>query len=242
MRIESFYQKVLEIRLNARKNNSFVLMFHIVDNAFEKYNEEHISISLNSFKAFVDFLSNKDVLFDRIDNIEKNLINNGRFVYFTFDDIWECSNRNAIVYLEKKGIPYTVFLSENFIGKKNYISFDELLSLSRSELCTLGYHSKSHTFFKKMNDQTEKNELDKTSLEILTQTKIEIFAYPFGSVFACGKNRIKKAKLGNYLFAFSTLSSGINKKTFNEMKFFLPRINVNENNYNNVLKRIIKYV
>ena len=106
-----------------------------------------------------------------------------------------------------------------------------------SGLCTVGSHSLTHSILRKMSQDSVEKEFVNSRVELsrIFNTNVDILAYPFGSVYACSKDNIKAAQNTEYQLAFSTLNCHL---TENNMlnRFFIPRKNVNENNYKEILR------
>ena len=64
----------------------------------------------------------------------------------------------------------------------------------------------------------------------------KIFAFPYGSIYACTKESILFVQKSGYDMSFSTIAARCNRKWFEKNKWFLPRINVNEKNFIKVIR------
>ena len=73
--------------------------------------------------------------------------------------------------------------------------------------------------------------MDKQPLEEKKKKKIEYFAYPYGSYYAVARKDIKLINSETYKMAFSTIKISVNTKVLHDFRGFIPRININEKNY-----------
>lgn len=208
-----------------------VLMFHQVDNNKENWIDYNVSITCDSFKKLIKNLVENGNKFGSIDElgVKHNKI------YITFDDGFLDTYTNAYPVLKKYNIPFCIFITTNYINKDNYISSDILKILASEPLCTIGSHTLSHPLLRFKSNKDSYNEIYKSKciLEKYIEKKIKYFAYPYGSIYACSKKDIKNVYKIGYEMAFSTLNSHLSDRVI-KYKFFIPRININEENYMNI--------
>lgn len=227
MKIQSIYQKIIE-RIN-RNGNLNAYMFHRVGNdAIDGY--ANISISIKHFEEFVE----RKLEFGTVGNLimwMEDIKGNDHKSYFTFDDMFSDAYENAIPILRKRGLPYTVFISTGLLDTNGYISSAQLQELSKDPLCTIGAHSQSHLIMRALPKEEIVNETDKHCIENLIGHKIELFAYPYGSYYACNKKVREIVSRAGYRYAFSTVDASLDSKYAKSNLFFLPRININDRNF-----------
>jgi peptidoglycan/xylan/chitin deacetylase (PgdA/CDA1 family) len=128
-------------------------------------------------------------------------------------------------------IPFTLFITPSFLNMDGYMSIEQVIEVSKSHLCTIGYHTHSHPLLRKMDYSEAYYEIvtSKKKFENETNIKIKIFAYPYGSYLAVKKSNIKMVCMSNYDYGFSTIKGRITRsKLKGNKKFFLPRTNVDE--------------
>ena len=233
----SLYQKIIENNPSYKNADyGWVLMFHeVVNNIYG--HESNITISKDHFIDLIDNLK-EEFTFQPLDGILRN--KNGHQIFITFDDVYESMYLNVFNWLEKQKIPFTCFISPGLIGKKGYISNNQLISLSKSKYCTLAFHGKNHLIMRGLNKDAIKDEIVDISPIIQNNYDNNIFAYPYGSIYAIPKEAINICEK-YYSLAFGTISLPLNAKYINNNKSYLPRINVNNTNYNKVIRRIKDY-
>ena len=146
-----------------------------------------------------------------------------RFVVVTFDDIPDNVFTNAYPFLKENNIPFTVFITVNFIGKSDYITDEHLQVLNREPICTIGAHTMNHPLLRQVKNSDWEIKQSKIELEHILKKQIKLFAYPYGR-FSAVSNKVKRqVKHAGYELAFCTVCSPLTKFSANDL-FFLPRI------------------
>ena len=164
-------------------------------------------------------------------NIEKN------YLLLTIDDAFESFYLNAWPILEKKKIPFIIFVSTREIGKHGYMTWEQIKEVATSELVSIGNHSHSHEYLIDWENSEIESDL-KTSIKIFKKEigySPKIFSYPFGEYSISLKKIVSEL---NFEFAFGQHSGVIDlTKDFLE----LPRFPINEK-YGNLkrFKSILK--
>lgn len=229
----SFLQKIIEFFCGLNKNGASVLMFHDVGNDVEAWRDRSTSITADSFEKLIGSLVEKKAAFEPVGALKK-ASKRGAYV-ITFDDMFLSAYENAIPVLEKNSIPYCVFISDKFIGAQGYIDEEKLKKLSESPLCTVGFHSVSHAMFRDLSEQDISNELNSEKTDNITGQRAEYFAFPYGSLYACGFKKAKPAGI-RYKYSFSTVSARCTDFWLKNYPYYLPRINICEDNYRSAIK------
>lgn len=224
----SCFQKIKEFYFSLHYSKGAILMFHQVDNNKDNWNNPNVSITLNSFNSLIRKLISNKIEFGDINNFYENYSR----VFITFDDGYLDIYENAYPVLKSYNIPFCIFITTGYLGKKNYLTPEKLKKLSSDTLCTVGSHTLTHPQLRFENIRNSFLEIStsKSILQSYISKEIKYFAYPYGSIYACSKKNIIDVKNSGYELAFSTLNSYLCDKTVGE-GFFIPRINVNEENY-----------
>lgn len=232
--IFSITQKTIELVFSLFPKKRFkTFLFHEIAPE-NRWKEPGLAITPESFRLFLEKCQSRGLKFCDVRNYTAIINSNRRgetnFCLITFDDAYDDVYEYALPILRENNIPFIVFVCTGLIDKEGFLSQKMLVKLSMDPLCTIGAHSLSHSFFRKMNNEQSKYEL-KHSKEILEQVikkKVDYFAYPYGSVYACKIFReSRNAKYSGYDAAFSTIC--LPGDIFHPL-FFLPRICVNEKN------------
>lgn len=200
-------------------------MFHSVGDSRHDFN-----ISVESFERFLVALKKDEV--SRLEEWEKK----DDFVCLTFDDVADSFYYNAYPLLKKYRIPFTIFVSCSLLDTKSYITTDMLQEIAECELSTIGSHGWSHSFYADLSKKNAIADLSssKRKLEDVTHRTIDLYAFPYGSVYACGLKNKKQAGVV-YKYGFGTIASPITKPSLLP-HYFLPRIKVGEDNLDKIIK------
>ncbi len=197
-----------------------VFMFHKIDDENGLY-----SITPEHFRSLIETLMKNKKIVD-IDTLvrEKDPDN----VTITFDDVYESVYRNAYPVLKEKGIPYYLFVCNEFLDRERYLSSEMIEEMLKESKAILGSHDMRHLPARMRDPETVRQEMSgsKEELEKKFKIKIDSFAFPYGSMYACSDENISDAsKISDYVFMTYPLS-------YHEtMGKVLPRININDQTY-----------
>ena len=152
-----------------------------------------------------------------------NLERHSKFCVVTFDDVPSNFYYNAYPYLKKNNIPFTLFITTNYLENKDYLSQDQIKQLDTDPLCTIGAHTLSHPMLRRCENPFAELLESKKKLEQILGHEIKYMAYPYGKHSSIS-NRIRRlASKAGYRYAFSTIDAPITDITL-RYKYFLPRI------------------
>ena len=148
---------------------------------------------------------------------------NKKKILITIDDGFKSFYNEAWPYLKENNIPFILFVSTEPVGKKGYMTWEEIKEIDQSKIGFIGHHSHTHEYLIDMSEKEFVNDIE-------TATKIfkeklgyipPIFSYPFGEYSLYMKNYISK----NFEIGFGQHSGIID---INKDKFELPRFPINE--------------
>ena len=201
-------------RINKRNQIGYVLMLHDISNDGGDY-----SITKDNFIKLID---NND--FCLIEELKQG--NKAKYV-LTFDDAFENVYYIARNVLSKLQIPYYIFICVEYIDKEGYLSNSQIKEMVKDGYCHLGSHLLHHKLARFMSEEELTKELieSKDYLEKTYNTKVDYLAFPYGSMYACSKSNIEKAKR-YYKYVFTTIPIPCNEEYINEYAY--PRININD--------------
>lgn len=197
-----------------------IYMLHWVGDEKQNEETEPFRLSVEQFRLFLKWIKKQNVIhlknWERADN----------FIAITIDDVPENFYINAFPLLKKEGIPFTIFVNVSLLDKEGFITREQLIEMAHCELCTVGSHGMSHGEFTMLNRQQAMSDLEESQkeLECMIGCKVELFAYPYGSYYACGYTH-KHLAATIYKYAFGTVACPITKPSLLK-NYFLPRINV----------------
>jgi len=201
-----------------------ILEYHTVsdtpDDDGKKYN-----VTLNEFREQLAYLkengyetiSMRDFVLAKKDKLtlpEKPIV-------LTFDDGYQNNYDNMLPILEEFSMKATVYVVTNDIGKKNYLTYEELFDMQKRGV-ELGSHTANHIPLTTLPLEKQESEikLSKLMLEWKGLNTIYTFSYPNG---AYDENLIKILEENEYLTAV-TGEAGIN--TFKTNPYLLHRVHI----------------
>ncbi len=196
---------------------------------YHRFNENKYpstNIKMDMFDKQMKIIKNQGYEFYDPDDFlnELNKVKKDKKILITIDDGFKSFYKEAWPYLKKNKIPFILFVSTEPVGKRGYMTWDEIKEINDSDIGYIGHHSHTHEY---LIDMTEKEFIN----DIETATEIfkdrlgyvpPIFSYPFGEYSLFMKNYISK----NFEIAFGQHSGIIDN---NKDKFELPRFPINEN-------------
>ncbi len=197
------------------------LMYHRFNE--NKYPSTNIQIEI--FKKQIEIIRKKNY---KIYNPKKFVkeFNNPKIdkkILITIDDAFSSFYENAWPYLKENKIPFILFVSTEPVGKRGYMTWEQIKEVEREDFAFIGNHSHSHEYMIDYDLKKFKGDIEK-SIEIFRK-KIGynpiFFSYPFGEYSLEQKNYISN----NFKFGFGQHSGVID---FNKNKFELPRFPINE--------------
>lgn len=225
----SSIQKILEFIYKFNNDGIKIYMFHRVYENELPIHEKDIAISKDRFECFINQIHENGIKIIPITDFQSHLASN--YACITFDDVYSDAIENAVPLLIENNIPFALFIATNLIGKDQFISLEQICKLRNCPLCTIGFHTNGHVIMRDKNEGLIYEELNCSDLEEFLKIEIKDFAFPYGSIFAVNKTARKLAKKMGYSHIFSTLSMPINDLVFKKFNNFLPRININDQNY-----------
>ena len=146
-----------------------------------------------------------------------------KFAVVTFDDVPISAYEIAFPLLKQYNIPFTFFITTDYIGKNGYLSESQILELDRCHLCTIGSHTISHPMLRNVNNSFEELVGSKSYLEKLLGHEVRYLAYPYGRPSSVSSKVIKSAKQAGYKCAFGTIDSLLSGCSARNI-YYLPRI------------------
>lgn len=103
-------------------------------------------------------------------------------IAITFDDGFKDNLTVALPLLEKYDLPMTLFVAAGFIGKKNYLTTQDIGKMASHPLITVGSHGFGHLHLSRLSADEARFELleSKKMLEEITNKEVDLLAYPYG--------------------------------------------------------------
>ncbi len=192
---------------------------------FEENKYPSTNIKIDAFKKHINIIKDNKLEFLNPNNFdyEFNKVSKEKKILLTIDDAFSSFYINAWPILKKNKIPFILFVSTETVGKKGYMSWDEIIDISKEDYVIIGNHSHSHEYLTKFKFNDFKKDIDQ-SIAIF-KNKINyspnFFSYPFGEYSL----EQKKYIMSKFDYAFGQHSGVID---LNKDKYELPRFPINE--------------
>ncbi|QQG44137.1 MAG: polysaccharide deacetylase family protein [Candidatus Roizmanbacteria bacterium] len=116
-------------------------------------------------------------------------------IILTFDDGYKDFYTDAFPLLKKYKIKSTIYIVNNFIGRKDFLNEDEIKELISSGLVEIGAHTTDHLYLKGLSKTMIRQQIleSKQRLEEDFNIKVKTFAYPYGAFNSDVIDAVKEA-------------------------------------------------
>ncbi|NEW05792.1 polysaccharide deacetylase family protein [Paenibacillus sp. SYP-B3998] len=143
-------------------------------------------------------------------------------ILITFDDGYADNYELAMPILKQYGFPATLFFSPGFVGKPDYLSWEQVKEMQQAGW-DIQPHGMTHPHLSKLSEEEQKKEiyLAKAQMEEQLGTKANVFCYPYGEF---NQQTLIILKNAGFRYAF-TIEQG--KTTSSQQPYHLKRIYVN---------------
>ena len=237
--IISFFIFILFFFVNSNSDENNIKYYSndegILSLMYHRFNESKYpstNIQMKIFKNHINIIRELNFNFYNPYNFKEkfNIPKKKKEILITIDDAFLSFYLEAWPYLKKNEIPFILFVSTEAVGKKGYMSWDQIREIESEDFVFIGHHSHTHGYLIDLpNDQfvLDIEQANKIFLNKLGYVP-NLFSYPFGEYSKFMRDYISQ----NFAFAFGQHSGVID---INKDKFELPRFPINEN-YGN-LKR-----
>jgi len=170
------------------ENNSYfefdkgiiTLMYH----RFDEHKYPSTNIQMDIFKEQINIIENLDINYLHPKNLKEEISkpNKVKKILLTIDDGFQSFYDNAWPVLKTKNIPFILFISTIYVGKKGYMNWEQIKEVEESGLGIIGNHSHTHEY---LVDQTNNQIINDINRAIeLFEKKLgyspKYFSYPFG--------------------------------------------------------------
>lgn len=141
----------------------------------------------------------------------------------TFDDVPESVYLNAYPILCEHQVPFVLYLSPKFIGKKGFLSVAQIQEMAKNPLCTIGAHTMNHVKLRLEANSYDDIYQSKVAIEAIVDKSVVHLAYPYGRADSISCKVRKEAKRAGFITATCTIPTKVSK-WFNW--WYIPRITV----------------
>ncbi len=192
---------------------------------FDENKYPSTNIRMDVFKKHIDIIKEKKYKFEDPKIFEDNfhLPKTEKKILITIDDAFSSFYENAWPFLKSNKIPFILFVSTEPVGKKGYMTWDQIKEVEKEKFAYIGNHSHSHEYLVDFSFK----EFKKDILESIKIFKSELgynpnfYSHPFGEYSLDHINFLRD----KFKFAFGQHSGVID---LNKDKYQLPRFPINE--------------
>ncbi|MFL6373721.1 MAG: polysaccharide deacetylase family protein [Pyrinomonadaceae bacterium] len=195
------------------------LLYHKIDHPSPDAKVRGAFTPSRVFERQLKFLLRKGTSFLSASDMVRHYLLNGslpsRTVAVTFDDGWKDNYTNAFPLLKRYGIPATIFIVPEMLGKtsarvtaegegpREHMSVDDVREMSGAGI-EFGSHSMSHALLHQVSEDEARREIfgSKAAIEEVLQKECSVFAYPAGFFTVPVRQMVIEA---GYIAGFSTV-------------------------------------
>lgn len=201
-----------------------ILMFHNIG-ATEAC---EFNISVSEFEACLKRIIQKGVV--RLEEWKES----SDFYAISIDDVPKSFYENGFPLLKQYNVPFTLFVATELLNKEGYITVNQLTEMAACTLCTIGSHGINHGEYTLLSKEEKNRELSESSswLSQLTGRSIEMYAFPYGSLYACGYGQ-KHLVADYYKYGFGTVQLPVTDPAVLP-DYYIPRLNVTSTNISTI--------
>ena len=219
----------LFIALNLQSSEAVIDDYGIITIMYHRFEENKYpstNIRINDFKSHLEIIKKNEIKFINPSNFEEELINNikQRKLLLTIDDGYQSFYEKAWPILKDFKIPFILFVSTREVGKRGYMSWENIREIEKYDFVEIGNHSHTHEYLIDFTNEEIRKDLT-NSLNIFKKElgkNSNFFSYPFGEYSTDLKKIV--VDLG-FKYAFGQ-HSGVVDQTKNY--FEMPRFPINE--------------
>ena len=209
------------IKYYSNDEGTLSLMYH----RFNEHKYPSTNIQMEVFTKQIEIIQNSNYNFSNPEQFEENFntpkIN--KEILITIDDAFLSFYVEAWPYLKKNEIPFILFVSTEPVGKKGYMTWEQIKEVEKEKFAIIGHHSHSHGYLIDKDNDFFISDIEKANKIFLENLGYvpNLFSYPFGEYSKFMRDYISQ----NFDYAFGQHSGVID---INKDKFELPRFPINE--------------
>ena len=197
------------------------LMYH----RFNENKYPSTNTRMDIFEKQIQIIKGKNYKFYDPNNFKNDFtkVKKEKKILITIDDAFSSFYDNAWPFLKKNKIPFILFVSTEPVGKKGYMTWQQIKEIEKEEFAFIGNHSHTHDYLTEFSFNNFKKDINK-SIEIF---KKELGYNPIFYSHPFGEYNLEQIKYisGKFEFGFGQNSGVID---VNKNKYELPRFPINE--------------
>lgn len=157
------YAETVNKKYELEEKGILAIMYH----RFEENKYPSTNIKIEAFKKHINIIKDSKFSFLNPKNFdyEFNKVKKEKKILLTIDDAFSSFYLNAWPILKQNKIPFLLFVSTETVGKKGYMSWEEIIKISNEDFVYIGNHSHSHEYLTKYEFDKFRQDIDK-SIEI----------------------------------------------------------------------------
>jgi len=198
------------------------LMYH----RFNESKYPSTNIQMDIFKNQIKIIKKSNYVFSDPSKFNKKFQTpkKNKEILITIDDGFESFYLEAWPHLKKNKIPFILFISTEPVGKRGYMTWDQIKEVEIEKFAFIGHHSHTHNYLIDGTNDKFIEDIKKANKIFLKELGYipNLFSYPFGEYSKFMRDYISQ----NFDYAFGQHSGVID---VNKDKFELPRFPINEN-------------
>jgi len=195
---------------------------------YHRFNENKYpstNIRMEIFREHIDIIKNSNFNFLNPNNFDEQFKKpkSKKEILITIDDAFESFYTEAWPYLKENKIPFILFVSTEPVGKRGYMTWEQIKEVESNNFANIGHHSHTHEYLIDVSNEEFVLDIERSNKIFLRELGYvpSLFSYPFGEYSKFMKDYISK----NFKYAFGQHSGVID---LNKDKFELPRFPINE--------------
>jgi poly-beta-1,6-N-acetyl-D-glucosamine N-deacetylase len=197
------------------------LMYH----RFNESKYPSTNIQMDIFKQQIEIIKSSDYTFSNPNKFKENFETpkKKKEILITIDDAFQSFYSEAWPYLKKNKIPFILFVSTEPVGKRGYMTWDQIKEVEAEEFAFIGHHSHTHDYLIDATNSIFIEDIEKANKIFLKELGYipSSFSYPFGEYSKYMRDYISQ----NFDYGFGQHSGVIDN---NKDNFELPRFPINE--------------
>tara|TARA_B100000963_G_scaffold359875_1_gene388586 strand:+ start:3306 stop:4364 length:1059 start_codon:yes stop_codon:yes gene_type:complete len=209
-------------------SNNYSLDNGVLSIMYHRFNENKYpstNIKMKVFKRHIELISKENLEFYNLKEFDENFSvpKKNKKILISVDDAFLSFYDNAWPFLKREKIPFILFVSTEPVGKRGYMTWEQIIEIAKEDFVTIGNHSHSHEYLIKFSQEDFEKDIKK-SIKIFKEKlgyNPSFFSYPFGEYSQEHKLFIKK----HFKYAFGQHSGIID---ISKDKYELPRFPINE--------------
>jgi peptidoglycan/xylan/chitin deacetylase (PgdA/CDA1 family) len=205
-----------------------ILTYHHIDEVIHK---DSPTVLVEAFQKQMEYIYNKGYHVITLDELINAIKTDRRLphnsVAITIDDGYKDNYIYAYPIFKKYNFPVTIFLITGEIGKKDYLSWEQIQQMEEDGIF-FGSHTRTHAYLPELKDEQLKFEIlgSKRDIEEKLSSEVKYFCYPIGGF---SDKIIQLVKQAGFEAAFTTNRG---KGHLNRNIFALKRIKMTNSDIN----------